>query len=631
MQLNRRGFIFCSMAAMKTCAAILAAAMSASAFATDMDHKGRVIATVATRNAGTAEVTCNDPGVWKFAVSASEDAGRDVVTVRMSSPTNAQPPQFGVFFRVPGTGVRNVWTSDFESDGCHVWPQLWWGRKAKYKSQLARDAPIAVGFNSCERAPVALACSEAFNALEFGLYADDRTCEMVGRCEFFTAPVAPLREYEVSVMLDRRGGDFADTVRQCTEWIANKNGFRTAYAPESAFDPLYSTWYAYLQDVHAGELEDEARLAAALGMKTMILDDGWQKVDSRTFYSATGDWMPVPSRFPDMKAHVAAVHKAGLKYMLWLAVPFMGNEAKNYPRFKDMLLTKGDTGILDPRFPEVREYLISTYERVVGEWGFDGVKLDFIDSFVLPKNDPAVKDDYAGRDYRSLPDAVDRLMKDVLTRLKKINPDVLVEFRQHYMGPAILQYGNMMRCADCPADPAANRKRICDLRLTSEGIAVHSDMLVWSRDETPEGAALPILNALFSTIQYSMVLAKVSPEHRKVIASWIRFSQEHRKALLRGAFRPHHAENGYTWIEGESEGERIVAVYANDVCARTGVADRPVFIVNATGGRGALVELAADARVEFFDVFGRPAGATSVAKGVLRLNIPASGFAKIAW
>ena len=616
---------------MKTCVAIFASVVSTFALATDMDHKGRVIATVATKNAGTAEVTCNDPGGWKFAVSASEDAGRDVVTVRMSSTTNAQPPQFGVFFRVPGAGVQNVWTSDFESDGCHVWPQLWWGWKAKYKSQLARDAPIAVGFNSCERAPVALACSEAFNALEFGLYADDRTCEIVGRCEFFTAPVAPLREYEVSVMLDRRGGDFAETVRQCTEWVASKNGFRTAYAPESAFDPLYSTWYAYLQDVHAGELEEEARLAASLGMQTMILDDGWQKVDSRTFSSATGDWMPVPSRVPDMKAHVAAVHKAGLKYMLWLAVPFMGDEAKNYPRFKDMLLKKGDTGILDPRFPEVREYLISTYERVVGEWGFDGVKLDFIDSFVLPKDDPAAKDNYAGRDYRSLPDAVDRLMKDVLTRLKKINPDVLVEFRQHYMGPAILQYGNMMRAADCPADPTANRKRICDLRLTSEGIAVHSDMLVWSKDETPEGAALPILNALFSTIQYSMVLAKVSPEHRKVISSWICFSQEHRKALLRGAFRPHHAENGYTWIEGESEDERIVAVYANDVCVRTGVADRPVFIVNATGGRSALVEFAADARVEFFDVFGKPAGATSVAKGVLRLNIPASGFAKVAW
>ena len=613
---------------------ILAAAIAVSAtfaYATNMDRKGRVIATVATKNAGTAEVTCNNPGGWKFDVSASQDSGRDVVTVRISSPTNAQPPQFGVFFRVPGAGVQNVWVADFQRDGCHVGPQLWWTWTSKYKSQLARDTPIAVGFNAQERAPVALACTEAFNALEFGLYADDRTCEMVGRCEFFTAPAAPLREYEASVMLDRRGGDFADTVRECTEWIAAKNGFHVAYTPEAAFDPLYSTWYAYLQDVHAGELEEEARLAAALGMKTMILDDGWQKVDSRTFYSATGDWMPVPSRFPDMKAHVAAVHKAGLKYMLWLAVPHMGDEAKNYKKFKNMLLRDGDTGVLDPRFPEVREYLISTYERVVGEWDFDGVKLDFIDSFVLPQNDPAIKDNYAGRDYRSLPDAVNRLMKDVLARLKKIKPDVLVEFRQHYMGPAILQYGNMMRVADCPADPTANRKRMCDLRLTSRGIAVHSDMLVWSRDESPEGAALPILNVLFSTIQYSMVLATVPPAHREVIRSWLEFSQRHRKALLRGAFRPHHAENGYTWIEGESDEERVIAVYSNDICVRSGASDRPVFLVNATGGRGILAEFAADARVELFDVFGKPAGTTPVAKGLVRLDIPASGSAKVVW
>ena len=33
----------------------------------------------------------------------------------------------------------------------------------------------------------------------------------------------------------------------------------------------------------------------------------------------------------------------------------------------------GRRAILDPRFPEVREYLSRTYERVVGEWGFDGL------------------------------------------------------------------------------------------------------------------------------------------------------------------------------------------------------------------------------------------------------------------
>ena len=224
--------------------------------------------------------------------------------------------------------------------------------------------------------------------------------------------------------------------------------------------------------------------------------------------------------------------------MLWLSVSFVGDESKAWARcngkFVDVHGEKspGRVGVLDPRFPDVRDYLIRTYERVVGEWGFDGAKLDFIDQFKLVGKDPALKDDYAGRDYRSVPDAVNRLMKDVIAHLKRIKPDVLVEFRQAYMGPAILQYGNMMRAADCPADPCANRKRICDLRLTSGKTAVHSDMLVWSRDETPEGAALPILNALFSTIQYSMVLSTLPPAHAEVIRHWIAFSREHREALL---------------------------------------------------------------------------------------------------
>ena len=617
---------------------VLALFVSVS-FATNMDQKAKVRERVRTPHSSVAELTYDDPAGWHFDVSAADDGGRDAVTVRITSPTNAMPPRFGVFFRVPGAGVQNVWTSDCGKDGFHLWPQLWWGWTSKYRSQLARETPIAVGFNSQEVSPVALACSEAFNAIEFGLYADDRTCEIVGRCEFFVDPVSPMKEYSVTVLLDRRRRGFAETVRACSEWIAAKNGFVPTSVPAAAFDPLYSTWYAYLQDVRAAPLEREAELAASLGMKTMILDDGWQKEDSVTFYSAVGDWMPVASRFPDMKAHVAAVHEAGLKYMLWLSVPYVGDESKAWARFeKKMLKTSGvkspgRVGVLDPRFPEVREYLISTYERVVGEWGFDGVKLDFIDSFALTgTDDPALADGYAGRDYRSVPDAVDRLMKDVLSRLRKINSEVLVEFRQHYMGPAILQYGNMMRAADCPADPCANRRRICDLRLTSGSLAVHSDMLVWSKDETPEGAALPILNVLFSTIQYSMILADIRPAHKDVIRSWLRFSQEHREALLRGAFRPHHPENGYTWIEGESASERVIASYSKDIVIPTGAADRPVIVVNATGGAGLPIEFPAPARVEFYDTFGQKVDEAAVSgKGISRLPVPQSGFTKIAW
>lgn len=618
---------------------IMCATLACAGGATDMEGKMKPVRAFETALGVKGEVVCDAPGDWSFSVSCAVDDGRDAVTVRLHSATEALPPHFGVFLVSSGAGVQNVWISDHEKEGYHLRPKLWCGWHSMNRSSLASGTPIAVGFNSLGVAPVATACSEAFEPVRWGLYADDCTCEMTARFEFFERPVRTMKDYAVTVLLDRRGRPFAETLRACTDWIVARNGFKPATVPEAAFDPLYSTWYAYLQDVSDKPLEEEARLAASLGMKTMILDDGWQKVDSVTFYSATGDWMPSPARFPDMKGHVANVHAAGLKYMLWLSVPYIGDESKAWSRFEKKLLygaegkSPGRKGILDPRFPDVREYLIQTYERVVGEWGFDGVKLDFIDSFSIPgSGDPALKDNYAGRDCRSLPEAVDRLMKDVLARLRKINPDVLVEFRQSYMGPAILQYGNMMRAADCPADPAANRRRICDLRLTSGAMAVHSDMLVWSKDETPEGAALPILNALYSTIQYSMILATITPSHRDVIRRWLRFSQEHREALLKGSFTPLHPENGYTAIVGESATERVVAAYADNVCVDCGAADKPVLVVNATGRRGVLVSLAAKPKaVRAFDVFGKETPVAVPPAGLSRIDIPASGHLEIVW
>ena len=265
---------------------------------------------------------------------------------------------------------------------------------------------------------------------------------------------------------------------------------------------------------------------AALGMKSMILDDGWQKESLRDVYSATGDWMPAKGRFPDFRAHVDAVHAAGIeKYLLWLSVPFVGVESAAYGRFKGKFFRCGKTvGVLDPRFPEVRRYLVDTYVRCVRDWDFDGLKLDFIDAFSVDAEDPAFAEDWKGRDCKTVSEGVERLMEDVRAALVAVKPDVLVEFRQKYIGPGIRPYGNILRATGCPSDLVGNRRRIADLRLTSGGTAVHSDMLVWSPDDTPEDAGRVILNTIFGVVQYSMKLATLPESHRAVIRRWIGFA-----------------------------------------------------------------------------------------------------------
>ncbi len=39
--------------------------------------------------------------------------------------------------------------------------------------------------------------------------------------------------------------------------------------------------------------------------------------------------------------------------------------------------------MLDPRYPEVREFLIGIYEKALLDWDLDGFKLDFVDEFVV--------------------------------------------------------------------------------------------------------------------------------------------------------------------------------------------------------------------------------------------------------
>ena len=580
--------------------------------------------------AGAVVLSCEEPGPWSFQVAETTEGRVSEVTVRMRSGAPARPPKFALEFSMPGAGADHVWTP-YDEKGYTIWPTQW-GR-IQATSQLAFCSPVAAAFRDDGRNVLAFSCSEAFRRVDYGLTIGASDCSLNGRVEFFNEDDLPTTSYRVTVRLDARDVFWADGVRAASDWISATAGLADRPVPPAARAPLYSTWYAFWQDVHADVLEGEARRAAVLGMKTMILDDGWQKDESRNFYSATGDWMPVPSRFPDMKEHVAKVHAAGIeRYLLWFAVPFVGDQSAAWARFKDKIINPGTTnvGVLDPRFPEVREYLVSTYVRAVGEWGFDGLKLDFIDEFKVPgSGDPAEKDGYAGRDIRSLPVAVDTLMKEVVSRLTEIRPDVLIEFRQRYMGPAIRQYGNMIRALDCPADSDKIRRLVCDLRLTSGETAVHSDMLVWSPEEPPERAARPILNSLFSTIQYSMVLAKIPASHRDVMRHWISFTEAHRAALQQGAFRPEHPELNYPLITGEGAGERVTAVYMPGLSVRSAADGKTHFVVNATAEGSMVLDLASARVADVFDTFGRRVRSRTLAEGLCRVDVPPSGYVKL--
>ena len=605
---------------------VVAMVAGATAFAGGDD----VIARVDGIAPSPVVVRCAKPGAWTFDVRRlpSDTPGVGLVEVRLTASEDAVPPEFSVGCELPQRAPAYFWRPFSEYCGM---PPDWRGKTTSY---LNSWMPIAAYYAEGDRALVTAATDETTHAVRFEGGLHETGALLKSGFAFFGSPdVTPRRECAVRVRYDARSQPLAEAVRAAATWV-HRAVAPDVRVPEACFEPLYSSWYCFHRNVTAEALEAECARAAKLGMRTLIVDDGWQSDDvpyGSSGYAWCGDWKLSKKRFPDMPAHVKRVQAMGMKYMVWYATSFVGVKSENFARFKGKLLTVNEglrVGILDPRFPEVREHLITTFERALREWGIDGLKLDFVDFF---RGGPAATPG-DGRDIASVPEATERLMSDAVRRLRAIRPDVMIEFRQPYVGPSMARFGNMLRIGDCAGDFIYNRTGIARLRLTCGPAAVHSDMLEWNAAMSAEAAARNVLNCLFGTIQYSMNLGALPDAHREMIRHWVGFTVAHRGALQKGDFIPHRPELNYPLLEGTDAHERVISVHAAGQTVRVAADGRTAFVVNATDEASLVIDLAAaPRRIVAVDTFGVERGERTAGPGLSRIACPVSGYLRIEW
>ena len=368
---------------------------------------------------------------------------------------------------------------------------------------------------------------------------------------------------EVFLRVDRRDIDYNEAVRQAGEWMRSFLPGGQIPVPENAALPLYSSWYNFHQEPEQSLLEAELELAAKTGFRTFILDDGWQfEGGNAGDYRRCGDWHVAKDKFPDFKGFCDKVHSLGIKMLLWFPVPFVGFETEDYKRLKDKIAFERKefgAGVLDVRYPDIREYIVGIYKRFVSDYGIDGLKLDFIDAF---KADPAGIAPFAeGMDIENLDEAVRVLMDGIYNEMTAVNPDFMFEFRQNYIGAEIVNHCNMLRVADCAADSITNRIGTAALRLVNGGTAIHSDMLLWAKTETPLNCARQLLNIMFAVPQISVLLTKIPDEQYRVIKRFVSYWTENRDVILNGKFRAEHPEANYTSMSAEAYGKKITVLY----------------------------------------------------------------------
>ena len=566
---------------------------------------------------------CQNPGNWKFNFDIKEiEAGIEEVIIKMDTDSIECPPEFSISAIIPQKDMLYLWNA-FNEDRNQIGPD--WGRYNH--THVASGLPIYSIHNGNNKNCLTIASNEVIRDLNTKIGLREEGCNILTEILFFHTPEAPLNEYETKIRLDNRDCFWSQTIQEGVYWMTKEAGIEPILPPASAFEPLYSTWYQFHQNVSEKEIEDECSRAIDLGLKTIIVDDGWQTDDNNRGYAFCGDWKVSKNRFRDFPSHVKKVQDIGMKYLLWYSVPLVGNKSENYERFKDKFLYEDkDKGILDPRFPEVREFLVGIFENAMNEYGLDGFKLDFIDRFNINENDPAVVENYAGRDIKALPEAVNVLMKNIYSRLHAVNPNVLIEFRQSYMGPAIRQYGNILRAGDCPGDMRGNRQRIATLRLTSGNTAVHGDMLEWNVEETPENAARNILSSMFGVVQYSLMLRDLPEDHLRMVKHWYNFLDKHRETLLMCDFKPYNPESGYPMIEAISDKEHIISIYQTNYVIPQIDTGIPVYIINGTGQDVLYLDLEKNVKLTVYDTFGEKTNESTLKRGLQKISVPISGY-----
>lgn len=224
-------------------------------------------------------------------------------------------------------------------------------------------------------------------------------------------------------------GDYFRTFAEYRRLMV-KQGFQMASAPDSAFGPIWCAW-GYGRSVQLKQVYDTLPTVKKMGFSWVTLDDGWQ--------NNYGDWELDPKKFPhgtaDMHALVDRIHQEGFKAQLWWSPLSAVADSKLLKQHPDFLLLNRDGSkrkiswwnsfYLCPADKDVVEYHKVLVRKILGDWGYDGLKLDGQHmNAVPPCYNPAHHHKRPEDSVEALPDFFKELYETALS----VKRDAMVEF-----------------------------------------------------------------------------------------------------------------------------------------------------------------------------------------------------------
>ena len=223
-------------------------------------------------------------------------------------------------------------------------------------------------------------------------------------------------------------GDFFEALSTYRE-LMKARGVSFDAPPDDAYEPVWCAW-GYERGFNVDQIYGTLPKVKEIGYRWAVLDDGWQ--------TAEGDWYVREDKFPGgeegMRAFVGRIHDEGLKAKLWW-VPMAADPGTDLLRdHSDYLLLNEDGSTQDiswwdayylcPAYPPVQEYTVALVKKIIGEWGYDGLK---IDGQHLNGAPPCYNPAHHHERPEEAVEAVPELFRLIYEAAREIKPNAVVE------------------------------------------------------------------------------------------------------------------------------------------------------------------------------------------------------------
>ena len=496
-----------------------------------------------------------------------------VLNIYLHSAYAAAPPSFSLTVKFPKDKINQIWNSK-------TWSNNSFFTLPSY-DRAAADFSIISGLTINDQNQITITCKDAYMAKFVSSNIREENDSIVFNLGFFedNPPLSHLQDYTAEVLVDFRNIHFSKAIYEASSWFLEEEFKKGIESVDTTNVPVYSTWYPMHRNIPLENIARELDSLKTFNFKSVLVDDGWQalvnmKVDTSYTYEE--------SSYNTMNEFKQKLVDMDLPLYLWYSIPFIGGNPVVLKKFEGKYIryrAPRQMYVLDPRYKEVRDYLVSTYVNFLSVWQFDGYWFDFLKGF-YPK-EGAVIDDDKGRDFVSIGLAVDTLYAEMEAKLRKVNPDIFMGQRFQVVGPNLVSYQNFLTGFVGANNTQVVREKMVNNRLLYGKYTPFMEVVAINSRDKVEDIALKIQSVLMGNPYLSFYTSTLPHESKETIRFWLKYWKQNYKLIFDGEFQPMQVSRYYPIIK-VSDKEKILYMLFDDYTVNLPIGlDHPIDVINS--------------------------------------------------